>query len=253
MRFLLESGSWAALVPHAPLLLPRINEDLRFPELHGALSHVRDRHADLVVLVSPHGSAGGVYDGYGSLATLGINGYETDLHADPRWSRGLQDLTGFPALPGPADHGITVPVLLDAIPDAPLVCCALEETTGPGRAFTPDTEAAAERLVQAIVKIAADRRVGVILSAHTSASLSPRAPLTDSAEGHSFEEEFRRRFDDDVQSLANLDGGFVAAADPCGRSLFAVLTGLLPAGVGGNVHAYDDSTGVGYLVATVDA
>jgi hypothetical protein len=251
VRFLLGPGSWGAVVPHAPLLIPDINPAFAESEFLASFASVVERRADLIVLVSGHGERTGVYArSGGSLASMSLPAFVADGEVDPDANRELALEWGEPRLEGEADHGVVVPLLLGALPsDTPIVCCALAETTGPGRSFSGPQGRTAASLAAAIAAFAGRRRVGVIASAHTSAGLAAHGPLTLRPGAQAFEERVLDALASDVGRLLEIDEAAWHAGDPCGRGPLLVLSHLFQ-GRSLEVHGYDTSTGVGYVVAS---
>lgn len=254
MRFLLGLGSWGAIVPHAPLLLPGVNATFSSSELLRSLSHVRERRADVVILISPHGTRSGVYArATGSLDPMGIPGHRAEAPLEPELVGELAFEWGEPRIDAPFDHGIVVPLLLDALPPrTPVVACALEESTGPGKSFSGTRGRAAASLAATIAGFAQRRKVAVIASAHTAAGLAPHGPLGLAPGAEALDRRVLDAIETDLGGLLQIDEPSWEHGDPCGHSALLVLAHLFQDHPG-MVHAYDASQGVGYLVATVDA
>jgi hypothetical protein len=232
-------------------LVPDINPSFAETEFLSSFAAVVERSADLVVLVSGHGERTGVYArSGGSLAPMSLPNFVADAEADADANRELALEWGNPRLEGEADHGVVVPLLLGAIPTgASTVCCALDETTGPGKSFSGPQGRSAASLAAAIAAFAGRRRVGVIASAHTSAGLSAQGPLTLRAGAQAFEERLLDALGTDVGRLLEIDEAAWHAGDPCGRGPLLVLAHLFQ-GRSMEIHGYDASAGVGYVVAT---
>lgn len=249
MQLLLGADSWGAIVPHAPLLIPEVNPGEIGRRVIESLGPIQDRTADLVVLVSPHGNRSGVYSrAGGSLKPMSLPDVTADVPTEFELQWDLVFEWHKERLDAEPDHGIVVPLALNALPsDASVLACAMRETTGPGNAFDEEDARSAEVLARAIASIASERTVAVIASAHTSAALSDRAPLTRRPEAEKFEDRLLSTLERDLAGIVELEGW--EAGDPCGRGPLLVLAHLF-GGRGLETHAYDSSTGVGYLVAS---
>lgn len=244
-----------AIVPHAPLLAIGANSDgipAARQAIAAALGAIRSISCDLVIVISPHGPTGRVYRAPGgSLSGFGV----PDLSATTSGSGSQAALAaewGVPVMDG-SDHGIVVPLLLGALPDAPVVACALAEWTGastrPGGRGDPSAALdSAARLAAAILSVAGDLRVLVVCSAHGPAGLSPRAPLTERPESRVLERRILDALSRDPGGLAGIGVDEWAAGGACGAGPLAVF-GRLFAGRSAEVVAYEAPVGVGYLVA----
>ncbi|MPZ70368.1 MAG: hypothetical protein GEU71_12700 [Actinobacteria bacterium] len=246
-----------AIVPHAPLLTIGANSD-GIPEvmatIRSALEGVRSIPSDVVILVGPHGPTTGVYrTPAGSLAGFGAPGMHAGA-ARSEVSTTLAEAWGVPEIDG-SDHGVIVPLLLDALPPVPIVACTLADwtgnSTGWGDEGDPDTSmASAARLGEAIASLAADGSVLVVASAHTSAALSPRAPLTEREEGSRLDDRILGALRGDPRGLLDISPSQWAAGGACGAGPLT-LFGQLFGGRSCEVLAYEAPVGVGYLVARV--
>ncbi len=246
-----------AIVPHAPLLAIGANSD-GIPEaitmIGHALEKVRSIACDVVVLVGPHGATDGVYRSPGgSLGGSGAPDLQADA-AESEMSQVFADAWGVSEIEG-SDHGVVVPLLLDALPPVPVVACTLKgwtgNSTGPGTEGDPgDSMASATRLGDAIVSLAVDRSILVVASAHSSAALSPRAPLTERPEGPRLDERILGALRSDPGGLLEIPASEWGAGGACGAGPLT-LFGRLFAGRSCEVLAYEAPVGVGYLVAQV--
>ena len=254
MRALLGRGSWGAIVPHAPLLAPAINPAFKTRAVLSSLEEIRSKSADVVFLISSHGERDGVYTrATGDLKRMSIPGGRAVLNVDPELTGEFAFEWGQPRLDAPLDHGIVVPALSNAIPEGvPVIACALEETTGPGKTFTGARGRAAAALAATIATFAQRRNVAVIASAHGSAGLAPNAPLTQRPGAEALDERLLDAVENDVGNVLQIDESSWEHGDPCGRGPLLTLSHLFQ-NHSGTVHGYDSSQGVGYIVATVDA
>jgi hypothetical protein len=251
VRLLLGSGSWGAIVPHAPALIPQVNPSYAGTDLLDSLDAIRSRQAELLVLISPHGTGNGVYTrASGSLRAMSIPKVRADAATDPQYVGELALEWGEPRIERDPDHGIVVPLALHALPpEPPVVACALGSSTGPGDSFSGPQGRAAASLAAAISTFSGKRTVGVVASAHTSAGLSPKGPLTLRPQAEAFEERALAAIATDIGGLLEIDEAAWRAGDPCGRGPLLTLAHLFQ-GRAFNVHSYDGSSGVGYLVAS---
>lgn len=245
-----------AVVPHAPLLVTGVSAAFESEAgvVRAAVARIALPQADVVVIVSPHGRGAGVYrSSSGSLDAFGVPGRSATVNIDAGLTRRLGRAWDVRELTAPLDHGITVPALIGAFPEhAPVVACTVPETTGPGAASVGAALDAADALGTAVLDIAAELRVVVLVSAHGSAALSPRAPLAERPAGRDLDEAILAAFDHDAGDLALIPGELWAAAGSCGAAPL-VLLGHLFADAGGELLAYEAPAGVGYLVAVLEA
>lgn len=237
------------MLPHAPLLLPEVTAVPHAREIVSAARSIVYPDTDVTVVVSGHGRSSGVYEGMrGSLAGFGLPDPAWEASAAPDVARDVAAEWGKPTLGEEVDHGVLVPLRLGPV-RGPFVGVSLQETTGPAGAEVESAVADARTLASSLAALPA--RVSVIASAHTAASLTPRAPLTERPEGRVLDDAILDVLRSDVGKLAELPAEMWAAGGSCGSGPLTVL-GLLFTGSRATVHAYAYPVGVGYLVATVD-
>jgi hypothetical protein len=238
-----------AVLPHAPLLLPEVTAVPHAREVvAGARSHILPA-ADVTIVVSGHGRVSGVYqDVRGSLTGFGLSDPVWESPAAPDVARGLAAEWGKPILGDEVDHGVLVPIRLGTMV-GPFVGVCLRETTGPGASGVESAVAEAHTLVSSLAALPG--RVAVVASAHTAASLTPRAPLTERPEGRVLDDAILDALGSDVGKLAEIPARMWRAGGSCGSGPLTVL-GLLFIGARATVIAYAHPVGVGYLVARVD-
>lgn len=221
-----------ALVPHAPLLLEEVapdRETLR-PVLEAIAALVVPEDA-LVVLVTPHGGGGFLYEGArGSLAGFGIPDVEVDIPVTVpdqlrAWG-GVEDQA--------LDHGALVPIHLLGLSEAVVV--SLDDGASPAGA---------------IGKLAAERDVFVVCSAHTSARLTERAPLPYSFDAVRLDARFIGEVEQDCGAARDVADDVVSVGGSCSGPVLR-LFGELFAGRGSTVSAYAAPFGVGYPVVVAD-
>jgi hypothetical protein len=243
-----------AVVPHAPVLLPEIGgrsgAEARDRILR-ACDKIDTSGAEVLLVVSPHGRGAGVYArGTGSEASFGGPEARLDSSTDRDAAESLARAWKAPLLEDELDHGAVGCLhLLDV--RRPSVVAALPETTGPDA--TTDACAAmveGRKLAGAVKRSFTGSSVLVVASAHTSAALTPRAPLTERPEGKSLDERVLRSLATDVGALDDISCDAWTAGGSCGAGPFAAF-GRLLSGRSAEVLAYEHPFGVGYLVATV--
>jgi hypothetical protein len=243
VRFLLVG----LVVPHAPVLLSEVRgeaDPIAIPPLHMD-------PPDCAVLLSPHGASTGVYRSVaGDLAGFGVTGLEVSRQTDAELSARLAERWGQQLLDEPCDHGVVVPLLAGWVPEVPVVACTLEEVTGPDAAPVRSATEAARAFAAALAPLTDDRAVMFVASAHTSAALTPRAPLTLRDEGLALDREIKDALETDLGELDSLSPELWTAGGACGVGPLTAL-GLLFKGSKAEVPYYDHPFGVGYLLAEV--
>ncbi|MDQ3878265.1 MAG: hypothetical protein M3290_07960 [Actinomycetota bacterium] len=231
-----------ALVPHAPILLP----ELESPEIAVAARNVRQQIAsidladvDLMLVASPHGARTAVYGkAAGSLQDFGVPG-------DERWWFGPPDLVsevsrgwGRPTMDGSIDHGALVPLALLGDFRGSVVVAA----------FAEDGAASADVMDLVEALDALDARVLVVASAHLSASLTSRAPLTYRSESEEIDNRVVESLSGDPAQVIELAPELATRGGSCSASTLH-LYGRLFAGGRSRLLAYEKPVGVGYPVA----
>jgi hypothetical protein len=220
-----------ALVPHAPLLLPEVTskgDALR--DIWDGLSRLRIEPDALVIVLSPHAPATGIYERpVGSLAGFGLPGIRGEFKA------GSASLTLDP-LREPLDHGALVPLLLLDIPNEVVAIGMPEASTD---------------VVRELKALGAERELFVLSSAHTSACLTERAPLPYSFDAVRLESRFITEIESDCAAALDLADGFNTVGGSCSHSTLSAF-GDLFAGAEGSVLAYGSPFGVGYAVIAAE-
>jgi hypothetical protein len=242
------------IVPHAPVLLL----DHGYPDVVRCARRVRHAMSDLirdepdvVVIVSSHGAASGVYKNTrGSLDGFGLEGFSANHSGDAATATGLATAWGRPLIESPPDHGVVVPSLLLGQLGVPVVAVAIEEVTGPVDVPVQPAIEEAGALAAAVNATAGDRRWAMLLSAHTSAALSPRAPLLDRPAGHQLHDEVMHALRSNIGRLKDVDAQQWRAAGSCGVGPLT-LAGRLWERRTAQVHVEESPAGVGYIVATI--
>jgi MEMO1 family protein len=243
-----------AVVPHAPVLLPEIGgrsgAEARDRVLR-ACDKIDTSGAEVFLVVSPHGRVAGVYArGTGTEASFGGPEARIDSPTDTRAAESLARAWKAPLLEDELDHGAVGCLhLLDV--RRPSVVATLPETTGPGATTDACTAMVEGRKLAGAVKRAFNgSSVLVVASAHTSAALTPRAPLTEKPEGRALDDRVLTSLATDAGGLDDISCDAWTAAGSCGAGPFAAF-GRLLSGRRADVLAYEHPFGVGYLVAAV--
>jgi hypothetical protein len=237
-----------AIVPHAPLLLPQLTG----PETAAAGTRVTAAiealelgDADVVVVVSPHGRASGVYgEVRGTLDAFGTPGIEVRRATDGDLGAALAGGWGRPVLPDDVDYGVVVPLLLAGDADAPVVAVSLQDDGG--------AVADARALLSALLDVTDGRNVAVVASANMSIALSARAPLMLRAEAREIEDRLVALLPRDAGAATELAPDVARSGGSCGAGPLTVF-GELCRGSTTNVLAHEEPVGIGYLVAKAEA
>jgi aromatic ring-opening dioxygenase LigB subunit len=231
-----------AIVPHAPVLLDGVggvNAELVAP-IRDAIASVRFPDADVLVVLSPHGVATGVYSrAEGSLRGFGVPGQAFDAAVDRAVSDDLANAWGVGTLDDELDHGALVPLSILKC-GLPVVAATLDEKL-PIEAAIEGGSAFAEALKDL------DARVAFVASTNTSTGLTARAPLglvegAEDADRHLI--ELLSNGIGDVESVLR---DVAAVGSSCGAGPLAAFTTLWPSDA--QVLTYERPFGVGYLVA----
>jgi hypothetical protein len=243
------------IVPHAPALLlvrgyPEVIECGQ--RIRSAISTAVEAECELLIVVSPHSRSSGVYTaGAGSLDGFGMIGFDAAVPVAKEVAAELAVRWERPTLEGALDHGVVVPWLLARI-GVPVVAVGIREITGPGAGRIEEAVHDAQTLAGALERTASGHRALVMISAHTSAALSARAPLLDRPDGHRLDESVRAALESDVGHLAFISRELWLSSGSCGAGPLAVA-GHLWGGRRARILAYGHPAGVGYLVAEVPA
>jgi hypothetical protein len=218
-------------------------------ETRAAVASIDASEADIVVMLSPHGSATGVYERvWGSLDGFGVSGISTGAPTDGAISRRIARAWGRSLLTGEADHGVLVPLLLMGL-QAPVIACTLAEVTGPGAAAVSEAVAAALQFADALSKVVGEGNVLFVASANTSAALSARAPLTHRKEGEELDQAILACLTEDPLGVTEIPEPLWTEGGACGAGPLTAF-GTLFAGRHATVRSYQHPFGVGYVVAT---
>jgi aromatic ring-opening dioxygenase LigB subunit len=237
-----------AVVPHAPVLLEAIQPSLdEGRRLRKAVSELDFSEAEAVVIVSAHGPRAGIYERVeGSLRGFDIEGLEVARDTDSELVRSLAGAWGRATIDGSVDFGVSVPLLLGVGGGVPVVAVTLPETTGPKPGALPDALDAARTLSEALRTVADERDVAVVASAHASAGLTDRAPLTKVPRAAEIDRELVAALDEDPGLVEGLLARLHGTGDACGVGPLAVIAHLFR-GWSSEGVTYEAPYGVGYL------
>jgi aromatic ring-opening dioxygenase LigB subunit len=242
----------AAIVPHAPVLLPQLasSETLgAAANVGSAVGEIDLGDPDVVVLVTPHGVDSGVYrEVAGSLDALGPQGVHVRHAGAAEEAEALARGWGRPRLDGPLDHGGVVPLVVGAAEGVAVVAAALRDVVASDGAGLDGVLDESRMLADAVRALARDRKLALVCSAHSSAALSPRAPLTERAEARAVDDRLLDALRSDAGALGALARRLWADGGACGVGPLAVF-GHVCAGRSAEVLCYERPLGIGYLVA----
>lgn len=231
-----------AIVPHAPLLLPDLQSDeiaRETSDIRSAIRGIDLGDAEAIVLVSPHSRDVGVYASVqGDLSEFGIPSTIGDFKTDDALVAAISEAGGLPVLTAAVDYAVLVPALI-AEWDLPIVAVGLQE--GSTKTTRELTHALADGRLP---------RVALIGSAHGSAALSPRAPLTLRPEARDVEATFLGALQRDIAEVISLLPAMTDVGGSCGGPVFEVFASLFE-GREARLLAYRAPVGVGYLVAQI--
>jgi hypothetical protein len=239
-----------AVVPHAPVLIESIQPHLDAGRwLRKAIAEMDLEGVDTVIVVSPHGASAGVYaEPNGSLGGFGIStGVSTNRRGDADLGRALAEAWRSSLLEGPADFGVVVPLVLGLGGELPVVGVTLPEITGPQGASAGEAISAAAELAHALESVAGLRDFAVVASAHSSAGLSPRAPLTEISGAANVDARLQDALTHDPAGVIELIDDLHSVGDACGVAPLAALTPLL-SGWRNRSLRIESPFGVGYIV-----
>lgn len=266
MNVLSSPSIYAALLPHAPVLVPNI-AGTRLAEISDTIAAMRDVAAQIVrfkpgvlILVSPHSprfrNAFAIWDVptiKGSLAQFGHDEDRIELPVALEWvaeiterarERGLHAETLGDT---PLDHGAIVPLwfLVEAGWKGPTVVFGLPND---------NSVTLIGQIIQSLVSEHAEK-VAFIASGDMSHRLSPNAPCGFHPAGHRFDSEFIRllRAGDCAGLRAiNMDIVDNAAEDASQATMIALAAAGFDL-TGHRVLSYEGPFGVGYGVAILHA
>ena len=233
------------IVPHAPVLLPQT----RGGEAPEPRLPARDQDAALCVVLSPHGPRTGVYRRVrGDLNDFGLRGVTVERRTDRAFGKEIARAWGQPLLEEPLDHGVVVPLQIAIPPVLAVVAAAIEEFTGPAEGSVEQALEAGASFARAMKELGETRDLIVAASAHTSAALSPAAPLTERPAGHELERRLTQALDEDLGLLAEIEPELWADSGSCGAGTLHAF-GLMFAGRNATTTFREAPFGVGYLLA----
>ncbi len=238
-----------AVVPHAPVLIEDIQPSLdEARRVRKALDELDFSGADVIILVSPHGPTAGIYErNEGSLRGFGIDGFEVECETDAELGLSLGRVWEQPQIEAGLDFGIVVPLLLGLGDGRPVVAVSLPQTTGPGSGSLSDALDASRTLSGALKATADERAVAVVASAHGSAGLTHRAPLTQLSGAMDADRDLIEALEDDPALVEGLINRLHEIGHACGVGPLAAF-GQLFGGWTTEGITYEAPYGVGYMV-----
>ncbi len=197
------------------------------------------------MVLSPHGPAPGIYHRVsGTLGAFGLS----HISVTARNYESSDEIPGIDRdlITGSVDHGIIVPLRLMAW-DLPVIALAAADSdadrVGPAAS-------AAMRAVRIIREIALRKRVAVMASLNTSASLSSRAPFPNDGNDPEPERRLLEILQTDVGLLKEEAAAITKRSHSCALSPLLAVAHLFD-GRNMEVLAHEAPVGVGYLVAQV--
>lgn len=249
----MSGGVQGALVPHAPVLLPEVvgyAVAAETDQIRAALASLSFDDADLVVVLSPHARATGVYDAVvGNLDDFGVPGIKLQRPSDADAGRTLAEMWAKPVQHEPVDHGALIPLKTLATGATPVVVAGVgsadEGATSPDEAIADGLSFGA-----AIERLSHEVTLCLVVSAHTSCALTPRAPLTERSEAKPVEADVVRALGADPSALGDSLRDLWRLGGSCSPGTLAAY-GRVFAARRSDVLAYTYPFGVGYVVARV--
>jgi AmmeMemoRadiSam system protein B len=255
---------FAAIVPHAPLLIPSIGKEAikKIDKTKRALEKLEEdlylSHPDTIIIFSPHSHL--LKDAFtinispehqsdlrefGDLATkLTVKG-ELNLMSQLRKAAEEQKITTKMITEAPMDHGLTIPLfyLMPHLPNVtvlPIGFCDAD----------PKTHLEFGSLLKDQI-MNSTKRVAVIASGDLSHALTTDAPAGFNPAGPEFDAKIQELLAaQNTTGILQLDPEMVKNSAECGFRTFLMLMGVLR-----GVHytyqsyAYEAPFGVGYLTA----
>jgi hypothetical protein len=248
----LSAVSYGAIVPHAPVLLTQVvGEEIasETEDVRTALASLSFAGVDAIVLLSPHARASGVYGSVaGSLDGFGVPGIEVQRPSNDSLLTRLAEMWGREVRREPVDHGVLVPLVLLPTGDTPIVAAGLCEIHDHDPASIHRAIADGVSFARALGQLDGDATVALVVSAQTSAALTPRAPLTERTEAKPVEADVLRALRGDPAELQASLPDLWQRCGSCSPGTLAAY-GSVFAGKRSDVLAYSFPFGVGYVVA----
>lgn len=233
------------VVPHAPLLVDIPGRPHPVPDIPSTVASL-DLSGD-VVIVTPHGRRAGIYRSTaGSLSEMGLPAARVELDNDERLSRELSEAWDVPFLEEPLDHGAVVPSLLLSGLRRVTVCALSEWTDLDGGDPSQAVEQGAS-LGAALAEIGSTRDLSVVIGGHTSAAVTPRAPLTERPQGKEVDQAVVDALGSSPGRLRDISTETWERAGSCGAGPLRALAELAEAPL--EILHHSAPYGVGYVVA----
>ena len=243
-----------AIVPHAPLLLSEVPGEQvadRVAEVVRAVGEVDLRGTEALVVISSHGARTAIHSSAtGTLGAFSVPGVESSFPTNEELASALASATRLPTETASIDHGALVPLMLVDPDPTPVVVATVAEDTGPHGADVACSIADGRRIAGGLRRAASDRDVFVLASAHLSAAMSPRAPLTELPEGPALSRAVLEALGSDVGALDDIPASLWTEAGSCGAGPLSAF-GRLFRGRKAEVRCETHPFGVKYLVAEI--
>lgn len=265
---------FGGIAPHPPILLPEIGRgeskkvSQTFEAMEKLAAHVAASGAEVIVIISPHGSVfrDGVAINGSGLLVGDLKNFDAELEFE--YNNDLELAQAITAHAGSyglvtveiddvladqfgvsikLDHGVLIPMyFMDrAGVELPLVSVSMsmlpfEELYEFGFALKKAVEQS-------------DKKVAVIASSDMSHRLIPDAPAGYSPQGRVFDEKIVELVKNkDFRGIVDVDRSLAEEAGECGlRSIIMMLGTLDGQEVGTEVLSYEGPFGVGYMVAAL--
>lgn len=209
----------------------------------------REPDAALCVVLSAHGPRTGVYRRVrGDLSGFGLSDAAIERRTDRAFGKELARAWGQPLLEEPLDHGVVVPLHIALPGSLAVVAATIREITGPQGDSVGSALAAARSFAAAAAALGRERDLIVAASAHTSAALTPGAPLTERPAGHELERKVTEALETDLGLLGQIHEELWVESGACGAGPLHAF-GLLFEGRRATTSFREAPFGVGYLLA----
>lgn len=257
------SLSFAAFVPHPPIILPSIGQEQtkKVEKTAESLNLLEQElyvaKPDVIVVISPHGS---LFED--SFSLNAHTSFESDLEQFGDFST-KKTWTGIPDFAaqiahkgnvekvpvrlvsvGKIDHGVTVPLIcltghLNGVKILPVGYSGMSNT---------DHLRFGELLKDSIMD--SDKRIAVVASGDLSHGLNNDAPAGFKASGAEFDQKIISLLENhNITGIAQMEDTFVKDAAECGfRSLLVLLGIIKNMNYNFKNYSYEAPFGVGYLV-----
>jgi aromatic ring-opening dioxygenase LigB subunit len=256
--------TFAAIVPHSPLLLPSIGREhlARLHKTTEALAKLEtallESKPDAIVIISPHGAVAADHftldlnEHYAcNLKEFGVFDHTLACRADLGLMHEIKNAVDAAGLPlrlrsqEGLDYGTVVPLSCLAGKLGPFAVVPISPALLPLKTHFEFGRALQEALV------GSHRRIAVLASAELSHRLTNDAPGGYEPRAQGFDEKIVQLLENNnVSGLLNLDPELVLAAGECGLSTLVTYAGILDKiSTRPEILSYEAPFGVGTLVA----